>query len=330
MVGRIRRVTPRGVQRLLPLAAAVVAVALLIASPPPVAALSGDYPHASQGNRGSNVRALQYLLRDHGAIIRVTGIFDAPTVAAVRVFQAGAGLAADGQAGSATWNALVVRLEPGSTGEAVTSVRLLLNEKRRTKLPPTGEYDAAVAAAVWSFQVHAHLPPSGVTDTATWRLLLAHLELPDFGATLCDYNVGNGPANWGTAAAIGQVEAAGKSLARSGFSRPAVGDVGFEHGGDIPGHTTHEQGLDVDLRPMRRDDRQCGVGTNWRSSAYDRAATRALVRSVRATAPGHVKVIYFNDPVLVREGLTTWHSGHDDHLHVRYCERVHPLAAYDC
>ena len=43
-----------------------------------------------------------------------------------------------------------------------------------------------------------------------------------------------------------------------------------------------------------------------------------------------MKLIYFNDPVLIREGLTAYHSGHDDHLHIRYCERVHPVAAYDC
>ena len=44
------------------------------------------------------------------------------------------------------------------------------------------------------------------------------------------------------------------------------------------------------------------------------------------TAPGHIKVIYFNDPVLIKEGLTTWFAGHDDHLHVRYCEKTHPFA----
>ena len=44
----------------------------------------------------------------------------------------------------------------------------------------------------------------------------------------------------------------------------------------------------------------------------------------------HIKVIYFNDPVLIREGLTRWYTGHDDHVHVRFCERVYPLATYDC
>ncbi len=46
--------------------------------------------------------------------------------------------------------------------------------------------------------------------------------------------------------------------------------------------------------------------------------------------PGHVKVIYFNDPVLIGEGLTKRLAGHDDHLHVRYCEAWHPVIAYRC
>jgi hypothetical protein len=55
-----------------------------------------------------------------------------------------------------------------------------------------------------------------------------------------------------------------------------------------------------------------------------------MIRQVRALAAGHVKVIYFNDPVLVREGLTRWLEGHDDHVHVRFCEARHVLATYHC
>ena len=66
------------------------------------------------------------------------------------------------------------------------------------------------------------------------------------------------------------------------------------------------------------------VGHELALRVYDRAATRALIKMIRAAAPGHVKLIYFNDPVLIREGLTTWYSGHDDHLHIRYCEPSYP------
>jgi len=89
-------------------------------------------------------------------------------------------------------------------------------------------------------------------------------------------------------------------------------------------------GLDADIRPLRKANDQCTQRTNWRSTAYDRAATRALVKALRALAPGHIKLIYFNDPVLVREGLTTAHAGHDDHLHIRFCELSHPNVLYDC
>jgi murein endopeptidase len=171
---------------------------------------------------------------------------------------------------------------------------------------------------------------TGVTDHTTWRYLISHFQRPTFGRFLCDYQVGNGLADWGTGAAIGQIRAAAVTVVNGGHGPIAIGDIGHEHGGDIRGHETHELGLDVDVRLMRKDDRQCRWGGSYRLAAYDRAATRVLIRAIRAAAPGHVKVIYFNDPVLIREGLTRWYEGHDDHLHIRYCERVYPVAAYDC
>jgi hypothetical protein len=34
-----------------------------------------------------------------------------------------------------------------------------------------------------------------------------------------------------------------------------------------------------------------------------------------------VKLILFNDPVLINEGLVQYYDNHDDHLHVRFYER---------
>ena len=110
----------------------------------------------------------------------------------------------------------------------------------------------------------------------------------------------------------------------------AVGNIGLRFGGDIEGHITHEWGLDVDLRPIREDQAQCSVGTDWRLTSYDQAATRELVEAIRAAAPGHVKLIWFNDPVLLEVGLTEYREGHDNHLHVRYCEAWHPHSEYRC
>jgi peptidoglycan hydrolase-like protein with peptidoglycan-binding domain len=294
------------------------------------AAAAPLYPHQSQGNRGADVKAIQGLLRHDGERLAIDGIYGASTTAAVKVFQSSHGLTADGQVGETTWVKLVVRLATGSTGEAVKALQRQLNAKRRAGLTVSGVYGAATRRAVVAFQGHVHLSQTGVAGPLTWRYLIAHFQRPLFGSKLCDYQVGNGLADWGTGAAIGQLTAAAAGVVALGRGRVAVGDIGFEFGGDIPGHESHEHGLDVDVRPMRRDETQCSNRTNYRLSTYSRAATRDLIKAIRAAAPGHVKLIYFNDPVLIREGLTTWHTGHDDHLHIRYCERVYPIAAYRC
>lgn len=295
------------------------------------AAGSPSYPHQSVGNRGADVRAIQGFLRHHGALdLRITGVYDTPTAAAVRAFQTAQGLPVTGMVNGPTWARFLVRLEPGATGEAVALLQRQLNEKRGAGLLVDRTYGGATVTAMRSFQRHAGLVVTGVVEATTWRYLISHLERPAFGRWVCDYQVGNGLADWGTGAAIGQIETAAVRVVTLGHGRVAIGDIGYEHGGDLPGHESHERGLDVDVRPMRHDENQCRWGVNYRSSSYDRAATRDLVRAVRAAARGHIKVIYFNDPVLIREGLTRWHAGHDDHIHVRYCERVHPIPAYDC
>jgi peptidoglycan hydrolase-like protein with peptidoglycan-binding domain len=303
---------------------------LLAASAGSAAAGMPIYPHQSVGNRGSNVMAIQGLLRHHGAVLRISGVFDTPTVAAVRAFQSSRGLPVTGMADGMTWSRMLIRLGPGSAGEAVKVLQRQLNDKRAAGLTVDGTYGSATASAVRTFQRHARLVVTGVTDHTTWRYLISHFQRPTFGRFLCDYQVGNGLADWGTGAAIGQIRAAAVTVVNGGHGPIAIGDIGHEHGGDIRGHETHELGLDVDVRLMRKDDRQCRWGGSYRLAAYDRAATRVLIRAIRAAAPGHVKVIYFNDPVLIREGLTRWYEGHDDHLHIRYCERVYPVAAYDC
>lgn len=315
-------------RRLLPVVAALV---LLVASAPGASALTSRFHTQNLGNRGADIRAIQGLLTFRGHPVAIDGVFGTTTRDAVKAFQARLGLASDGIVGDATWPKLLVTVGPGSSGDAVKVVQRLLNEKRRAGLTADGVYGSATRNAVVAFQRHLSQSATGIVGGPTWRWLLWHYDYPSFNATtLCDYSVGNGLANWGTAAAIGQMEAAAASFRATGHGRVAVGDIGREHGGDIAGHQTHEVGLDVDVRPIRDAENQCTWGTNWRYASYDRTATRALIKAIRATAPGHVKLIFFNDPVLIREGLTRWFSGHDDHIHIRYCEKAHVLAAYRC
>jgi len=315
-------------RRLVPV---LFALLLLAITAPGAAAYTARFPTQSLGNRGADVRALQGLLLAHGIPAAVDGVFGTSTRDGVATFQAGHALTPDGVVRDTTWAMLIVYLHPGVTGEAVKVVQRQLNEKRRAHLAVDGVYGGATRSAVMAFQRHMGMTPHGNVGPVTWRRLLWHFDYPSFNATtLCDYQVGNGRADWGTGAAIGQLEAAAAAFAKTGHGRVVVGDISREHGGNIRLHATHEVGLDVDLRLIRDARNQCRYSSNWRFASYDRSATRMLIKAIRAAAPGHVKLIYFNDPVLIHEGLTTWYPAHDDHLHVRYCEVGYRLTRYRC
>jgi peptidoglycan hydrolase-like protein with peptidoglycan-binding domain len=333
------------------LVAAVVAVSI----PSPVSAASTlhQFPTQTLGDRGTDVQAIQLLLTDRdpslapdsavapgtrmqaspfpGTLhLTIDGVFGATTRDAVSAFQRSVGLAPNGRVGPATWLRLVRPLTVGDTGVAVQALQLELHRKRHTAIPADyGTFGRATLDAVKLLQGKMGLPVTGSVGTTTWRELAWHFELPVFGSSLCDYSTGNGAANWGTAALIGflrSIAIAARSLHLGSMS---LGDVSLETGGNILGHETHKVGLDMDILAIRHDRRACS-GTNWRAATYDRAATLALIKLIRAGAPHHIKVIYFNDPVLIKAGYTVYKAGHDDHIHVRFCEAAHADPRYVC
>ena len=88
-----------------------------------------------------------------------------------------------------------------------------------------------------------------------------------------------------------------------------VGDISLAGGPEHPDHGTHRSGLDVDIRPVRRDGARapCRI----QSSEYDRDATAKLIALF--VADRMVKTVLFNDSSI--PGVRHW-SGHDDHFHV--------------
>jgi peptidoglycan hydrolase-like protein with peptidoglycan-binding domain len=321
----------------------VAAVCLSTAMAGSAQAATHAFPALSRGSHGTDVRILQYLLRARGYGVTADGSFGQATVDAIRSFQVTSGLSATGVASTTTWGRLVVTLRAGDRGSAVKALQLGLNEKRAAGIAVTGVFDSPTRSAVLAFQRHIGLTADGVAGAQTWRLLVWHFELPRFALTsICAYS--NPPnyhrAHWGTAETVAGLEAAAARVYAAGLGPVAVGDISREHGGDIAGHTFHEEGLDADVRPMRDARNQCAIGVTWYrwsggakvccNPAYDRTATRVLIRAVLAASPGHVHYIWFNDPKLIAEGLTRYHSGHDDHLHVSYCEVTYGVAAYAC
>lgn len=293
-------------------------------------AVEAVYPTLREGNRGEDVRAAQHLLAARGHTTCLCGAFDAQTREATRAFQSARGLTVDGIIGPQTWSALILTIREGAQGHAARALQLQLNAKHHAALSVDGIFGPGTTLATKRFQEHMRITADGIVGPQTWTHVLWHYARVPVSAALCDAHTPPAPRDrWGTGATAGQLAAAGASLPMT-LGPLALRDVSREHGGAIPGHSDHQVGMDADVRPVRTDRLQCAVGVRWDNPAYDRAATRALVDAIRNTAPGLVKTILFNDPVLVGEGRTAYTPGHDDHLHVRFCAAAHPLLEYRC
>jgi peptidoglycan hydrolase-like protein with peptidoglycan-binding domain len=82
-----------------------------------------SWPVVQNGNQGHPIRTLQFLLRAHRHNLAVDGMFGPVTEAAVKAFQAGKGMTADGIVSPQTWSALIVQVKKGSNGDAVRGVQ---------------------------------------------------------------------------------------------------------------------------------------------------------------------------------------------------------------
>lgn len=88
-----------------------------------------------------------------------------------------------------------------------------------------------------------------------------------------------------------------------------IGNISLANGASYPPHRSHRSGLEVDIRPMRKDGLRSPV--RWMDSNYDREGTRRLVEVMCQT--GMVRRVLFNDISILR---VTRAPRHDDHLHV--------------
>ncbi|HYI21723.1 MAG TPA: penicillin-insensitive murein endopeptidase, partial [Candidatus Limnocylindrales bacterium] len=311
--------------RPLRIAAAAVAFALILGAParaPASAHPRAEFPVQSMGDRGPDVTALQHLLRFRGHNVEVTGSFNPETQSAVSGFQDEVGLGDSGVANVATWEALVPNLAEGDDNEAVIALKKQLNAKRKSGLTDTSAFNAATRDAVRAFQKHIGLSRTGDADRTTWRNLIWHFMRPDFSRpSLCNYNGGHTNGDWGTAATIAHLHDAADLFRTRAGGKVAIGDLSFEHGGEISLHNTHEHGLDIDIALIRQDGRQCSnPGISYTSGQYDRPDTRQLLQAIHDELGSHLKLIYFNDPQMIAEGLSRKFANHNDHIHVRLCE----------
>ena len=158
-------------------------------------------PYLRIGSGGPHVRAIQGHLQRHKLLSDgVDGIFGQQTEQAVRAFQRGQGIDADGIVGPDTWGALAETgldltsrgpvgppgpqpqhpfIRMGSVGPHVGAIQAHLGLKN------TAVFDVATEEEVRGFQRQASLTTDGIVGQKTWAALLssgldAH-DLPPFG-----------------------------------------------------------------------------------------------------------------------------------------------------
>jgi len=103
----------------------------------------------------------------------------------------------------------------------------------------------------------------------------------------------------------------------------SIGQISHRGGGSFfPPHHQHQHGVEADMRPLRKDGQD--LHTTFDSPEYSRDLTRQFVKLLRENARMHR--VFFNDPELMAESLTSHADGHNDHLHLWF-EDVQESAA---
>lgn len=299
-----------------------------------------------KGDKGAAVESLQDEMIDLGYLTLEqkrtgAGIFGNKTEAALKAFQKDVLLNDTGVLDLPTQAALRQlndAVKKGSSGGIVQALQQkLVSRKFLTQTEMNtgiGTFGNRTQAALIQFQLkNPPLEPNGSLTDETYRLLFgtpapavpipADLDnqtidtvLPISGEGFTTYNRAAGGADqFGTAMTINRL----MDLGRKWFlMHPQValqfGDISLKGGAPTPDHRSHRSGRDVDVRPIRKDNRMDAISVG--ETQYDSIRTEALVELVRSHYP---KVsILFNDDRLVRKGLTKFFRGHHNHLHITF------------
>jgi peptidoglycan hydrolase-like protein with peptidoglycan-binding domain len=142
----------------------------------PAVPMSLSWPLVVQGNTGERVAAIQYLLNQQiGAGLATDGIFGPATATAVRNFQARFGLPVDGKVGNQTWPRLIVQVQRGNSGPAVSGVQHNLRFSYGfTSLAVDGIFGPMTQPAVQGFQARFHIGVDGIVGPVTWNTLVVN------------------------------------------------------------------------------------------------------------------------------------------------------------
>lgn len=149
---------------------AALALALFALLGNPTASFALSWPIESIGDSGPNVYSIQHLLNARGFTLTADGQFGSTTESKVKSFQSSRGLTADGVVGPNTWEALIMTVQSGSSGEAAKAAQRQLN-KYGYALVVDGAFGSASVSATRDYQSKHGLTADGIIGPATWSSL---------------------------------------------------------------------------------------------------------------------------------------------------------------
>ena len=191
-----------------------------------------------------------------------------------------------------------------------------------------GTFGPQTETAIKNVQHDNSLPDSGIVEAVTFKVLFnksiilsdnstsIDKVLPADGTGFTTYTrEQNGADQNGRASTIKAIMEIAKDWATHHASpRLQFGDISRKGGGHFSPHKAHQRGLEVDVRPITNNNRE--EPTNINATTYSHQLTLEFVQLVKAKFPN--TTIFFNDPKLIKLGLTKPLAGHSDHLHIRF------------
>jgi hypothetical protein len=218
-------------------------------------------------------------------------------------------------------------------------VQRSLNQHLGLRLAVDGISGPQTRAAVRSFQQRSGLSVDGIVGPRTEQALVAagagpppqvsalpasggtnaavNTQLPSPGAGYYSYR----PAReqFGLSQTIQALQAIGLAWQRAHPNGPrlGIGGISLRGGGPFPPHKSHQLGVDVDIRPLRKDgkDGKNDGATTFRSATYSLPLTQQLVDLIHKNGVLPVRFVLFAD---TRVRGTHEDKSHYRHLHVRF------------
>jgi hypothetical protein len=209
----------------------------------------------------------------------------------------------------------------------VLKIQKLLNEHMPVPLQllvEDGLCGGSTITAIEEFQrraLHMKRPDGKVDPQGSTMAALSPVALARSPEVLVPYRDGFGlyvkstgsSSLFATPKTLASIQTLARKVAERLDVSLGIVDMSYEAGGKHPDHSSHRRGIDVDIRPLRKDKKDEPVTIS--DPQYSRELTKSLVGY--AYEDPNVQFILFNDTQIPR---VQYAKNHHHHLHIRFRE----------